>query len=355
MLIVKRQHVKVNAPKPDACEFVEFYVDVPVEGPQPLLDSIKAFLNENLYLAFEAVDFEEDSTWFTPKDVYADDMSSLLDSYVGKYSEHLKNMEWIWTSSFSFFLVAQTESFVTYGLEAYQGRGSVMYCHTFSKKDGHEVGEIITKENLLRFLKNHPDVKHPFYNVDLLKNKEVSFDFGLLEDGALCIAEPIQNCNIISKFGYKELLPYLSTEAQELVNSIGNKKCLYEDWSLGEEIGRVKTPDGETVCLMQRPPLWADFVFESENEDFYQDKTYTLTAYTLKDGHHVKNDKILPTPRLEFEFPDVAWSGPHFEEKDYYRWDPTQNLLLAPYRKGDALVDFILFKFDGKHFVKIGD
>ena len=353
MLVVKRQYVKVKGSNPDAWEFAEFSVDIPVEGPQPLLDSIKAFLNENLYKAFEAVDFDEDSTWFTPKDVYTDDMSCLLDSYVDKYSDHLKNMEWVWPSGFSFFMVAQTESFVTYGLEAYQGRAAVMYCHTFSKKDGHEVDEIITKENLLRFLKDHPDVKHPFYDLEIFNNEDVYYNLGLLEDGALCISA-MQNDIVISKFGYKELLPYLSTEAQELVNTIGNTKYLYEDWSLGEEIGRVKTTNGKTVCLMQRPPLWGGFgLLVSENEDFYKDKAYTLTAYTVKDGHFVRNDEIFPTPRVEFELPNVAWEGPHFEDNDYYRFDPANNILLAPYRKGLALVDFISYKFDGKHFVKM--
>ncbi len=355
-LVVVRQHVRFGSYNSQ-----DIAVDVPIKGPRPLLDSLKVFLNAEVYRVFESLAFESgNATTFTPKDVYTNDMSRLLDSYADTYSGHIgKISEWDWPSGFSLFLVAQTESFVTYGLEFYRGRGSSMCCHTFSKKDGHKIGEIITEENLVKFLNDHPSVEHPFFDFQIYGEEPSQwkfFEVGLLEDGALCINECWQNHYLASKFSYKKLLPYLSSEAQELINTRGETKFLYEDCSLGEPIGKVKTFDGETICLMTRLPLWDGFgTFSYLGEAFEKDKAYTLTAYTMKKGDYVRNDNVFPTPRLKFEFPNGAWSGPIMEDNEYYLFDAKNKLLLAPYKKEEFVVDFLTYRFDGKRFVVMGD
>lgn len=352
-LVVVRQHVRFGSYNPQ-----DIAVDVPIKGPRPLLDSLKVFLNAEVYRVFESLDFESDNTTtFTPKEVYTKDMSRLLDSYADHYSSHIgKITEWYWPSGFSLFLVAQTESFVTYALEFYRGRGSSMCCHTFSKKDGHKIGEIITEENLVKFLNDHPSVEHPFFKYQINEWEPGDWKFfeaGLLEDGALCINE---SDILASIFDYKKLLPYLSSEAQELINTRGETKFLYEDCSLGEPIGKVKTIDGETICLMTRPPLWNSFEsFYYLGEVFEKDKAYTLTAYTMKRGGYVRNDKVFPTPRLKFEFPNGAWSGPRMKDNEYYLFDAKNKLLLAPYKKEEFVVVFLTFRFDGRHFVMVDE
>ena len=90
------------------------------------MDALTDFLNESLYVAYESA-----SNFYSPEDVvffhsqvYTEDLSNLLDSYVDSYinidaeksketvKEVVENM-----FNLNLFLIAQTESFVTYGLE----------------------------------------------------------------------------------------------------------------------------------------------------------------------------------------------------------------------------------------------
>ncbi len=345
MVVVKKQHVIVDDSNPESWYSAKFAVDVPVEGPQPLIDSLKMFLNKELYHAFESFDFEikEDSCLLAFEEVYTDDLSCLLDSYAHKYADHFKEMEWTWPGGLSLYMIAQTESFVTYGLESWMGRGSSMYCHTFSKKDGHKIGAVITEDNLLRFHNDHPDGT-------ILDNPNMEcFDMGLLEDGVLGINRCWQNHYFTKKFNYnRELLTYLTEEAQEMINSKGITTYAYDEWSLGEDIGKVKTTGGETFYLMQRTPLWDETTIFDEDTK----KTYTLTAYIMQDGHYVRNDEVLyPHSRMEFEFPECAWSGPEALREDvYFIFDNDSNILYVPHRKGLCAMEYEVYKFNGNRF-----
>ena len=85
ILVVERQYVKLEGIS--RWDFAEFAVDVPIKGPQPLLDSIKAFLNETLYKICE---IEEGAPRYSAKKIYTDNMSNLLTSYTNKYAGYLK-------------------------------------------------------------------------------------------------------------------------------------------------------------------------------------------------------------------------------------------------------------------------
>ena len=358
MLVVERQHFRLIAHNPYVNKG-DFAIDIPISGPQQLIDSLKVFLNHELYKDIE--NYLDNSVHFTEKEMYQDNLTGMMSYYEEKYKpfeEELKD-----PACFNLFLIAQTESFVTYGMDCCGGRGAVFYCHTFSKKDGHKLGETITKTNLLRFMGEHPEIENPFSETGIPGGDWAFFDLGLLEDGAICVNEDWQNYYYAQKFDYKELMPYLSKEAQEFIKEKGATKYSYESWLMGEQIGKVETTDHETIFLMYRPPLWEGFACFaggpiSDDEDsvydpFHQDKVYTLTAYTNKDGQYVRKD-VFPTPRFEFEFPNWACSKPaSFDDDEFFVYNEADNMLFVPYVTEAKEVYFLSYKFDGQHFKPI--
>lgn len=364
MLIVERQQFQLTAHDPYINKGV-FAIDIPISGSQQLIDSLKVFFNHVLHNHLESsleTSWNLDSVHFTEKEMYQDNLMGMMSYYEDKYKPFEEELEA--PVSFNLFLIAQTESFVTYGMNCCAGRGAVFYCHTFSKKDGHKLGETITKANLLRFMGEHPEIENPFSETGIPDGDWAFFDLGLLEDGAICVNESWQNYYYAQKFDYKDLMPYLSKEAQELIKEKGTTNYLYENWSMGEQIGKVETNGHETIYLMYRPPLWQGFacfaggpISDDENvhNPFCQDKAYTLTAYTKKDGKYIKKD-VFPTPRFEFEFPNWACSKPaSFENDDYFVFNEANNILYVPYVTEERNVDFALYKFDGQRFVPISE
>ena len=354
MLVVERHRVQIETSSNDSYPITaDFVVDIPLYGPQSLMDSLEVFINKTLYEEFDhsfepwdgwdSVPFSENE-WFE-YDKLGWELTDILEYYVHKYSPYTEQL--FNTKSCSVLLVAQTDAFVTFGIEYWGCGGSCgsnLYCHTFSKKDGHKIGQIIEEQDIYRFFEDHPEVE-PYYS-----------EFGLLEDGVLCIDEDQQNHYCASYCEYKELLPYLSSEAQELVNSIGKTKYSDEDWSLGEQIGSVKTTGGKDVYLMRRPPLWDGFVDFCADGTLPQGVIYTLTAYTNQDGRYVKEEKVLPKPRMEFEFPHVAWEGPYsLWDRDYFIYDDEQNMLFVPEKIGDWKVEFTPLHFNGERFVSVNE
>jgi len=187
--------------------------------------------------------------------------------------------------------IAQTESFVTYGIEEYHygdSCGSEFYCHTFSKNDGHRIQNIISWDDILHFINDHSDAKHPFEQWQLeSKNidSESLFDAGLTENGLLVVNEDEVNHYVLGMFAYEDVLPYLSREAQELVKAmVKTKKYNREDWYVGRCIGQV----GNTL-LMPREPQWQGFAnFNCVDDTAYQcDKVYSLSAYAKTGDQYI--------------------------------------------------------------------
>ena len=130
----------------------------------------------------------------------------------------------------------QTNAFVTYGLEekhcsAYCG--SEKYYYIFDKSDGHKVKEIISKKRLNDFFEKYPEFgkKENFWTYGPDQGYGIT-DFGL-SSNHLTLVIQAYNCYVpgcyVSDFfqidiPYEKILPYLSSEAQKLIQSSGYKQ-----------------------------------------------------------------------------------------------------------------------------------
>ena len=266
----------------------------------------------------------------------------------------------------SFILIAQTESFVTYGFEYYHCAGSCgseFHCYTFSKKDGHRINRLITWEDIKRFINDHPETIHPFGHWQLeAENSEINdshlFDAGLLNDGLLLVNEDEVNHYVLGKISYKDILPYLSKEAQEHGRAIGDvEQYNRERWYLGRCIGEVKDKEDVGIRLMERKSLWLSFSnlnYTGENDSSDKEACY-LTAYKECDNIYKpvkifeQNEENGISARLEFIFPDSAYEGPAFDDVFFTCAD---KILYAPYLDDNNKVVFVPFKYDGHLFKK---
>ena len=373
LLVVERQTIDLGW---DA----SITVDAPVGGPSHLQDSVNKFLNNEIYqyyLMFWKFGGQESAD---PQHIFDEQMydenGTFFDLDIFPYAFHqLENVGGI---RFSIASIAQTESFVTYGIEdchcgGKDSCGSKFHCHTFSKKDGHRIQDIISWGDILRFINDHPDAKHPFGQRQIETNNinpESLFDAGLTENGLLVVNEDEANHYVLGMLAYEDVLPYLSQEAQELVKAIDRaKEHNREDWYMGRCIGQI----GDTL-LMQREPQWQGFAkFNCVDEKAFQcDKVYTISAYT-RIGDQYFPQKIFDlkadrgtgaqnkwaeeqlnqqnckrySSRLEFEFPNGAWNGPTFNGEYFIA---NGNVLLVPYKKEDYVVDFVPLQFDGHKY-----
>lgn len=265
-----------------------FTIDVPLYGPKPLMDSLKVFLNKHLYKAFNTT---VDTPKFSEKDLFQDDLTGMLAKYAAKYQP---NEDDIFDSpiDFSLLLMAQTDSYVTYGLEFCScgvNCGSEFYCYTFSKEDGH-LCEIISRDNLIKFIEDNNWDYKPVYD-DYLDH----FSFGLLEDGALCAEQSASNKHYVPfRVDIKEIMPYLSDDAQKLIQTQGDiAKYDFIDWSLGIRRGEAETVDGNNAVLFQHLPRWGfneheyeEDIFKNEYEEYGSD-FFNAVPYVIKDGLYV--------------------------------------------------------------------
>ncbi len=206
-----------------------FTVDVPIDGPQALVDSVMALLNMELHSMCERTIHFDNQVSFKEKEVCTDDAKNLLNHYIKKYKSLIEDIL-EWHVAFKLKLEAQTEQYVTYGIECYHcggSCGSEKFYYTFSKSDGHQVKDIISRDDLLRFLKEHPECKD---NEDMDKElwqmfplDEYQFEnsnYGLLGDHFSLVIWGYTNHYLSTEFPYSKILPYLSPEAQELVGKL---------------------------------------------------------------------------------------------------------------------------------------
>lgn len=141
-------------------EWASFTVDVPVDGPKALVDSVRVFVNRELYHACEiGSHFDDSVVTFKKSEVYSHDGEQLFSHFMEKYKPVLQDSLW---SSYGLELKmeAQTDKYVTYGLEFFHcgaSCGSEKYFYTFDKCDGHLVKDIISHEDLVRFFKDYPE------------------------------------------------------------------------------------------------------------------------------------------------------------------------------------------------------
>lgn len=337
ILVVERQYLKLEGVSPKGRDFAEFAVDVPIKGPQPLLDSIMAFMNETLYKMCE---IEENAPKYSTKMVYTDNMSNLLTSYANKYADYLKeNLEWF--VHYNIFLIAQTESFVTYGIECYHGSGSTgseFYCYTFSTKDGRRVKDIMNWQDIKRFIDDHPNAEHPYdqwqLQSDDKENKDFNiYDVGLLYNGLLLVNEDQVNHYVIGSIPYKEILTYLSKDAQNLVKNMG-VPSEWKDFFIGERLATVSTRDDRVIELTV-VPAWHDWA-----QIWCEDNTIiglthnsccddaALRAFYVDNGVYLPADVIDGHSVLTKDWDELQTTAPN--EDCPYAFDSETNKLYVP-------------------------
>jgi hypothetical protein len=206
---------------------LDIVADLPVKGPKKLVDSITVFLNEELY---EYFDYDADNHHLPYEKVFSNDIPHLLKHYQKAYRPYydVKNPDIceFSTHCIELNLVAQTTTYVTYevvyqffgeGLE--ESRSWV----TFAKSDGHRLQEVITFDNLMRFFQEHPEQRDKDIWDDIVhamseNGSPKSFSMGLLNDSLAIQYAWAPGIFDDFKYSLEPWKPYLTPEAQELVN-----------------------------------------------------------------------------------------------------------------------------------------
>lgn len=220
-------------------KWAAFTVEAPVNGPQALVDSVMAFLNNELYEACESnAHFEEDTVVFRREQLFSDDGERLLSHYMEKYKPLIQDSLWR-VFGLSLKLDAQTEKYVTYGLEFFccdASRSSEKEFYTFDKKDGHRIKEIISHDNLVRFFEDYPEYNSigadpwtgepgwKYYpNEDFRDSR-----YGLMDDRFVLSIYGDGRNYLLADFPYNHIYSYLSPEAQSLVKQVGEEEGCFE-------------------------------------------------------------------------------------------------------------------------------
>lgn len=209
-------------------EWAAFTVDVPVDGPRALVDSVRVFVNRELYHACEiGSHFEDSVVTFKKSEVYSHEGGQLFSHFMEKYKPVLQDSLWN-TYGLELKMEAQTDKYVTYGLEFFHcgiSCGSEKYFYTFDKRDGHQVRNIISLENLMRFFKDYPEYTSidddPWFGRAgwefSTKDDTHRYDYGLLDDHFSLVIQGCGNHFLLPCFPYGQIFSYLSPEAQALV------------------------------------------------------------------------------------------------------------------------------------------
>lgn len=205
-----------------------FTVDIPVDGPKALVDSVKVFINKMLYDACEScVQFDENVVTFKKGEVFTNDSEQLFSHFMEKYKPMIRDSLCLYFG-LELKLEAQTEKYVVYGMEHYHcggSCGSEKYYYTFDKHDGHQVRNIISHENLIQFFKDYPEYttidSDPWEGLSGWKffpeNDYVDYNYGLLNDHFSLAIYGYGNHYILADYPYSQIFSYLSQEVQSLL------------------------------------------------------------------------------------------------------------------------------------------
>ena len=202
--------------------------DLPIGGPKTLIDSITLYLNEQLYWYF---DYDENNHHLPFEKVSTTNIQNLLKHYRKAYKPyfdvHNPEICEFGTHFLELNLVAQTETYITYEcIHAFYGEGleETRYWVTFAKSDGHRLKEVITTDKLIRYLQEHPEVNDTGVWRDIREcmanNENLSrvIHAGLLSDKLSLQFVWAPGIYDDSQYDLAPLKPYLSAEAQALVN-----------------------------------------------------------------------------------------------------------------------------------------
>ena len=365
LLVVERQWENVELDdKTKSVYGPTFCVDVPINGPKALTDSVMAFLNKEVYncceLILDSNDRRSNSRKLAFKDVLTDDADSLVLHYVEAYKPYFEE-ELCNTYMFTLMLIAQTESFVTYGLEFYHcgaSCGSELKSFTFDKKDGHRIENIISNRDLFRFLTDDPYYKDMVEECRpaVTQEKDLEFadmDFALLGNMLNITFNGVVNHYRSLAVNYNVILPYLSEEARQLLSD--KTVCDIEQWYIGCRKGSVKTTNGQSVYLIERSPHTPGSLTPEDVDWLYRSE---VSAYIRQDGVYkpIKvfdvDGKYVSSIKFDLPHPNGSWGVPYNE--NVFAFNQEKKELYVPYPDGFYQCLMHLFQFDGHHFVYTG-
>lgn len=199
-------------------------IDIPVQCPQPLIDSITVFLNEQLYMYFDTPDGS-----LPYKSVFSTDLRTLVEHYRDAYSPFFNSDSTqiceFQTHCLELNMVAQTASYVTYEIVwIYFGEGleEQRSWATFAKSDGHRLKEVATTEEMARFFIDYPEQRNDDVWEDVRNRASEGNSYslnnvGLLNDSLVLQYSWCPGVYEESKYPLQLVKPYLSSEAQDLI------------------------------------------------------------------------------------------------------------------------------------------
>lgn len=211
--------------------WASFNIDVPVNGPQALVDSVMILVNREVYkmceYCIEFVDSPDEHVAYSEKEMFTNDGERLLNHYLEKYKPLIEDSLWN-TFGLEMKMEAQTEKYVTYGVENFYcgaNCSSEKHFYTFDKSDGHLVRDIISHENLERFFKDYPEYTSieddPWFGrvgwQFSLEDDASKYEYGLLDDHFSLAIHGYDKHFLLLSFPYGQIFSYLSPEAQALV------------------------------------------------------------------------------------------------------------------------------------------
>lgn len=227
---------------------LDVIADLPVKGPKKLVDSITLFLNEELYEYFED---SPDKNYHLPfKNVFSTDIPHLLKHYRKAYSPYfdVKNPDIceFSTHCLELNMVTQTATYVTYEVVyVYFGEGLEENRDwvTFAKSDGHRLKEVITKENMLRFFQDYPEIRDNgiWSDIQFTQNEYGivhPFHVGLLNDTLAFQYIWAPGIFDLFKYDLAPLIPYLTDEAQSFVK--GASSSLHKAQTPHDSVRRLE-------------------------------------------------------------------------------------------------------------------
>ena len=381
----------------------QIIVDVPIAGPGYLKVSINNFLNSKLCDQLNEHTESKQPDLKNYDGLYDIDdfsLSTIIDAYrdvchITNYTpvhyaasmdiarhnreqekDFTERLSYVYpdTTCISLILIAQTESFLTYGVERFSSYkdhpgGSELLCYTFRKQDGCLIDTILTWGNMEKLIYSLGDS-------DLITafGRMTDGEFlnaGLTEDGLLVIDEGPADEYSVGKIAYKDVLPYLSKEAKELVISLNTDSVRNRnDWYMGTCVGEINTDDDERIRLMQREPLWYGFsgLHYCINDDIFdsdRDSVITLTAYTVENNNYKpllifdlrasKSNKAQSqwVKSARKKLADKGGYSSKIESKTPYEFcfDDDRNVLLIPYLNESLEQKYIPFMYNGRQFI----
>lgn len=232
-LVTERQECILKSFRhlPEVVDTLTVVVDVPVKGPQRMIDSITVFLNQALY-AF----FDDGETCHLPYgQVFTKDLRTIASHYREAYAPFFKadGEEWHEFASdcLEIGLAAQTDAYVTYQIDhIFYGEGLEVARDwvTFVKSDGHRLKEVISGADMLRFYRDCPEYRNEdiwrnvlFHSPDPADLHEVDGTTGLLPGSVA--HQYVYADGIFEDVEYpmEVIGKYLSREAKEVWSKIG--------------------------------------------------------------------------------------------------------------------------------------